>query len=209
MSRNPPKLSITMLDPSLHSCLDAEALIHALDARRAWRAESGAKDRSFALVPKSTRSVLDLGSGTGDDALALAERLGPEVLVVGLDSRLELALEARRRARVVALNVCFAVGDARCLPFEQGAFDVVRADGLFQAVAEPRLVIHEIVRVLAPGGKLLIHDREAVLGDLLVPCTLAGLAAKIEDSFAWQEGSEERGVSLIATKPSDRAELVP
>jgi ubiquinone/menaquinone biosynthesis C-methylase UbiE len=117
----------------------------------------------LALLPPGTRSLLDVGSGTGDAALELSERLGPEALVVGIDRRLEAVEEAQRKARNVALNVRFAVGDAQSLPFDDGSFDVVRADCVFQELDRPLSAVRELVRVMRPQGFLLLSDREDVV----------------------------------------------
>lgn len=195
---------------------NSDALIHALDASWASRVESGLKQRSYELVPQSARRVLDVGSGTGDDVLALAERLGPEALVYGLDSRLDLVEEAKRRARGVALNVRFAVGDARCLPFEDGAFDVVRADGLFLGIEDARPVVRELARVLADGGVLLIHHqetlalREPVVGQdetLLRHCQRAGLVATESRPAGPEPGA--RDLWLVAEKPRVESKREP
>jgi ubiquinone/menaquinone biosynthesis C-methylase UbiE len=123
----------------------------------------GCRFHGFALLPPGTRSLLDVGSGTGDAALELAERLGPEALVVGIDRRLEAVEEAQRKARNVALNVRFAVGDAHSLPFDDGSFDVVRADCVFQELDRPLPAVRELARVLRPHGWLLLSDREDVV----------------------------------------------
>ncbi|MDQ2647562.1 MAG: methyltransferase domain-containing protein [Myxococcota bacterium] len=125
---------------------------------------AGYKARSFALIPAGTLRLLDVGSGTGDDALELSERLGPNATVMGIDRRLEAVDEALEKARNVALNVRFAVGDAHSLPFEDAAFDVVRADFLFGAVEQPLRAVRELSRVLCAHGTLLLSDRSDVLG---------------------------------------------
>ncbi len=125
---------------------------------------AGYKARSFALIPAGTRRLLDVGSGTGDDALELSERLGPDATVIGIDRRLEAVDEALEKARNVALNVRFAVGDAYSLPFEDAFFDVVRADFLFGAVEQPLRAARELSRVLCSHGALLLSDRADVLG---------------------------------------------
>jgi ubiquinone/menaquinone biosynthesis C-methylase UbiE len=183
------------------------------------------KKRSFNLVPWGSESLLDLGSGTGDDALSLAERCGPETSVVGIERRLELVDEAIRRARNVALNVRFAVGDVYSLPFADRTFDVVRADCLFQELDDHVRALREIVRVTRRGGLILISDREqVVLGrsaggarpgaateapTLLALVERAGLvAAQIADVFALFESSHassgsSRGVTVSARAPLD------
>jgi len=182
------------------------------------------KKRSFNLVPWGSESLLDLGSGTGDDVLSLAERLGPDTNVVGIERRLELVDEAIRRARNVALNVRFAVGDVYSLPFADRSFDVVRADCLFQELDDHVRALREIVRVTRRGGLVLISDREqVVLGRsaggartgaatetpaLLALFERAGLvAAQIADVFSLCESAHATGESSLGVSLSARAPL--
>ncbi len=67
------------------------------------------------------RAVLDVGTGTGRAALALAARGGR---VTGVDASNEMLRVARERARARGLSVTFAPADAHALPFEAGAFDL-------------------------------------------------------------------------------------
>jgi 2-polyprenyl-6-hydroxyphenyl methylase/3-demethylubiquinone-9 3-methyltransferase len=96
--------------------------------------------------------VLDMGCGGGflSNALALA---GHEV--TGVDSSTSSLDVAARHdgTRRVRYTLC----DARRLPFEGGSFDVVCAMDFLEHVDEPRGVIAEAARVLAPGGLFFFH----------------------------------------------------
>ncbi|HKO52843.1 MAG TPA: methyltransferase domain-containing protein [Polyangiaceae bacterium] len=178
-------------------------LIQSLDAFRADGTIARYKQQSYELVPVNVGQILDVGCGTGDDVLALAERCGPGTLVVGLERRLELVDEATRRARNVALHVHFAVGDAHSLPFTADCFDVVRADRLLSDVDDRARVLKELLRVTRPGGRLLLHDHEAVLTNDGV--RIAGLSSlEPVGSWPWYAGedkrAQERGVSLLGLK---------
>lgn len=164
----------------------------------------------YELVPPSTKRVLDVGCGAGEDVLALAERLGGGCLVVGLDVALDKIDEAQRLLRNVALNVRFAVGDARSLPFQDESFDVVRTEALFSEVTERARVVRELSRVVAPGGRVLIHDAEsAVLSrsegedDLLGLMRRAGLVGvEISHAERLRPGvAGPRHLTLMGIKP--------
>lgn len=137
---------------------EEESLIERLDAERTREEILLRKQEFCEHVPKQAKCILDVGSSTGDDALALAELLGPETEIVGVELRRECVEEARRRARNVALNVRFVEGDPQALPFLSGRFDVVRADGLWSRGYGSRRLLRELVRVLSAGGTLLIHE---------------------------------------------------
>jgi ubiquinone/menaquinone biosynthesis C-methylase UbiE len=170
------------------------------------------KQQSYELVPRGVARVLDVGCGTGEDVLSLAERLGPACLVVGVDRSLERVEEAQRALRHVALNVRFAVGDARLLPFPDESFDVVRADGLFSELAERRRVMQELVRVIAPAGRLLVHDVESVVlapagdeHDLLGLMRHAGISSiEVRDTRELHpQNRSPRQLTLVGLKPPE------
>jgi SAM-dependent methyltransferase len=179
---------------------DPRAIIQSLEALRIDKAIASYKQQSYELVPANVGQILDVGCGTGDDVLALAERCGPGTFVIGLEQRLALVDEATRRARNVALHVRFAVGDAHSLPFADDCFDVVRADRLLREVDDRVRVLKELVRVTRPGGRLLLHDHEAVLtGDGVLVVGLSSV--ELFGSLSWQTGeARERGVSLLGIK---------
>jgi ubiquinone/menaquinone biosynthesis C-methylase UbiE len=99
----------------------------------------------------SKRRVLDLGCATGEHLLHLAPELGEGI---GLDfSRPYLERAQENRKRSGAGNVRFVQGNARRLPFHDGAFDVVYSFSSLYCMPDLGEVIAEITRVLSPGGR--------------------------------------------------------
>jgi ubiquinone/menaquinone biosynthesis C-methylase UbiE len=88
--------------------------------------------------------VLDVGTGTGVAALALAEWF-PDADVTGVDLSPAMVTEAERKGG----RACFQVADASRLPFEDGSFDLVT---LMNAIP----FFDELARVTAPGGTLVL-----------------------------------------------------
>jgi ubiquinone/menaquinone biosynthesis C-methylase UbiE len=78
--------------------------------------------------------------------------------VFGVDLVSELLEEGRKRAPA---NVELVEGDATALPFPDGSFDLVVTARTLHHVARPELVLAEAVRVLRPGGTLLVVDQLA------------------------------------------------
>ncbi len=129
-----------------------------------------AEGRTASVVATSCKSsspmperALDIGCGAGSRTLALAERLGARTHVVGVDSRLGLVREAASRARHVALDVRFALGDPRCLPFADATFDLVRCRDLGDG-DEPRLAVLEAARVTRIGSVVLFDEPASSAG---------------------------------------------
>jgi len=109
--------------------------------------------------PRRGLRALDLATGTGDIAFALAAR-GADV--VGLDVTLrmiELAVAKRDgRSPGLAVPVSFLVGDMLALPFPSASFDIVTTGYGLRNVPDLDGEIDEIGRVLAPGGQFLSLD---------------------------------------------------
>jgi SAM-dependent methyltransferase len=97
--------------------------------------------------------VLDLACGPGNFTRDFALASG-DGLVVGLDSS-ETMLAVAVRDTPMA-NVAYVRGDARDLPFRDGCFDAVCCFAALYLIEEPMRALAEIVRVLAPGGRLAV-----------------------------------------------------
>jgi len=105
----------------------------------------------------SQQTVLDIGTGPGEPALSLAEMVGPEGKVFGIDPSPEMVAAARRAAARVGLkNAQFEVAFADHLPYPADTFDAVvsRLGAMF--FPSPVDAVREILRVLKPGRKLAL-----------------------------------------------------
>jgi ubiquinone/menaquinone biosynthesis C-methylase UbiE len=103
-------------------------------------------EAALAAVEPPPSKALDLGTGTGQGAFAIARRF-PHTQVVGVDLAEGMLAEARRKTPAeLAERVRFESGDASALPFADGSFDVA-------AHANMIPFFDELERVLAPGGQ--------------------------------------------------------
>jgi SAM-dependent methyltransferase len=97
--------------------------------------------------------VLDVGCGTGNYTRHLAEAADGG-LTVGLDA--SQSMVAAAAARDQGANIAYLRGDAAALPFEDESFDVACSVGVIHLLEEPLVALGEMVRVLSPGGRLLV-----------------------------------------------------
>jgi ubiquinone/menaquinone biosynthesis C-methylase UbiE len=110
--------------------------------------------RSF-VAPRGDERALDVGTGAGTLALALAQLVRE---VVGVDIVPQLLERARANAPP---NVTFTEGDATSLPFESGSFDLVCTRRTLHHIGRPEYVLSEMARVTAPGGRVFVDDQIA------------------------------------------------
>lgn len=117
-------------------------------------ATRGARKRSLkALADGPPRDVLLLGVGTGLDLPHLPNRHR----YVGLD--LTAAMLRRAGPRAAGLHFTPVRGDVQRLPFRDGSFDTAVLHLILAVVPAPTLCLAEAVRVLKPGGQLLVFDK--------------------------------------------------
>jgi ubiquinone/menaquinone biosynthesis C-methylase UbiE len=132
-----------------------------LDAVSAMSAAQAYKRRTFELLDAQPGTkILDVGCGPGDDVLALAELVGADGGVVGVDVRTEMIAEARSRAARRDLPVEFQIGSAYQLDFADETFDGCRADRVFQHLDRPQKALAEMVRVTRSGGRVVVFDAD-------------------------------------------------
>jgi demethylmenaquinone methyltransferase/2-methoxy-6-polyprenyl-1,4-benzoquinol methylase len=107
-----------------------------------------------AVDPQPGRRVLDVATGTGLVAFALADR-GCEV--VGLDQSEDMLASASRRLggrRELNDRLTFVHGEAERLPFADGAFDALTFTYLLRYVDDRPATMRELARVVKPGGRI-------------------------------------------------------
>ena len=100
--------------------------------------------------------VADIGSGTGFMAAGLAPLVAKVHAVDGSAAMLEVA----RENLAGFANVELQLADGATLPFEDGMLDAVFANMYLHHCPDPQTAISEMVRVLKPGGRLVITDME-------------------------------------------------
>lgn len=118
---------------------------------KAWR-----KDTMKRMNVKVGSTALDVCCGTGDWTIALADAVGPEGKVYGLDfseNMLKIG-EEKVQARNYR-NITLVHGNAMELPYDDNTFDYVTIGFGLRNVPDYMQVLKEMYRVLKPGGKVV------------------------------------------------------
>ncbi len=151
--------------------------------------------------------VLDLGSGGGLDVLLSARRVGPSGFAYGLDMTDEMLELARRNAAEAgATNVAFLQGRIEAIPLPDASLDVVISNCVINLSTDKPAVLHEMARVLRPGGRVGISD--VVAGDELAPeqrrerGSFVGCIAGALSFREYETGLAEAGFTEISVTPT-------
>jgi demethylmenaquinone methyltransferase / 2-methoxy-6-polyprenyl-1,4-benzoquinol methylase len=104
-----------------------------------------------AVGPGPGQRILDVATGTGMVAFALARR-GAEV--TALDQSEAMLAVARRRTPPASGAVTFVTGEAERLPYPDAAFDALTFTYLLRYVDDPAATMRELARVVRPGGRI-------------------------------------------------------
>ena len=138
---------------------EGESLVRFLDGSDKLDFVQEYRRRMLDLCPVHDGDhVLDIGCGAGHEVRHLAERVGWNGRVVGIDQGEPTIAEAKRRAAGQSLPVEFLVADAGQLDFTSHSFNLCRAERVLLFVEDPRRVLNEMVRVVRPGGCVVIFD---------------------------------------------------
>jgi ubiquinone/menaquinone biosynthesis C-methylase UbiE len=151
-----------------------------------------------ALVVVRGARVLDVACGTGVFARLCAHVVGPSGRAVGIDPS-AIAVATARRIDATS-KVDWQQWDHGGLPFVDGTFDVVACQHALHRFADPDLIVEEMRRVLAPGGRLGIttwgpieeNPAFAAQLDATVKAGLdeSGVVDALLDAFAWHRSED-------------------
>ena len=97
--------------------------------------------------------ALDVGCGTGNYTLALARR---SAHVIGVDPTLSMLTITTNKASEAGLPLTCTLATAGNLPFRGETFDLVISVTTLEFVASPQRAVREMIRILRPGGRLII-----------------------------------------------------
>jgi ubiquinone/menaquinone biosynthesis C-methylase UbiE len=134
------------------------------DPAEAMRLERKTSARFTRRLLRLTRlrkgeTALDAGSGTGAVARVMAELVGPTGRIVAVDrSRQRIQHGKELASKTEGAPLRFLQGDLYRLPLEDASFDYAWCRFVFEYLEEPERALGELVRVVRPGGKVVIGD---------------------------------------------------
>lgn len=112
----------------------------------------------FAGIKKGD-TVIDLGSGAGNDVFIARSIIGESGKVIGLDFTEEMLLKANKNNEKLGYkNVEFKLGEIEQMPFENEIADVVVSNCVLNLVPDKKEAFSEIYRVLKPGAHFCVSD---------------------------------------------------
>ena len=164
---------------------DTSLLVSGMDVTSGWPAvrQLRAWERQrLALV--AGESLLDVGCGPGHVIIDLASAVLPTGTALGLDVSDAMVAEGRRRAADAGAGVDFRVADALSLPVATGSVDACRSERMLQWVSDIGQATAELVRVLRPGGRLVVTDTDwgSMTLDLPDPALAAPVLRAMQDA---------------------------
>ena len=148
-------------------------------------------EAALATVEGPVEAALDVGTGTGAAAFAIAERF-PAARVVGVDIAPTMVEQARRKARD-RRNVSFEHGDASSLPYERASFDLVTAANMIP-------FFDELARVVRPGGTLVVAFSLGPATPIYVPSERMRKELGTRGFTEFAEIEAGRGAAFVARK---------
>ena len=125
----------------------------SMGLHRAWKAYT-----VMVANLKPGYKVLDIAGGTGDMAMAFADKVGPRGQVVHTDINLAMLRQGRERLIDKGVLLPTTVCDAEHLPFPDEAFDLVCVSFGLRNMTHKDRALTEMARVLKPSGKLLVLE---------------------------------------------------
>jgi ubiquinone/menaquinone biosynthesis C-methylase UbiE len=138
---------------------DADACHRCLDLIAGIPFFREVKEESFRILAYTNpKRVLDAGCGMGTDLVGFAPYLSSGCEIIGLDASESLLAHAAERTKGITEQCSLIRGELTKIPCCDGVFDACRIDRVLQHIREPDAAIHELVRVMKPGGTLVAFD---------------------------------------------------
>lgn len=134
-------------------------------------------------------TVLDLGSGAGNDVFIAAREVGETGRVIGVDMTEAMIVKANEnKAKLGVGHVDFRLGEIESMPVDDNSVDVVISNCVLNLVPDKAAAFAEIFRVLKPGGSFTVSD---IIVDGEMPAHLRSVATMYAGCVSGAEKREE------------------
>ncbi|MBT8470695.1 MAG: class I SAM-dependent methyltransferase [Myxococcales bacterium] len=117
--------------------------------------QQGRRRAMEQLGLKAGERLCLVGVGTGADLLHLPKGVNG----IGVDLSEAMLDRAKKKLPIEGCDIELRVGDAQALPLDDRAFDAVILNLILSVVPDPALCMSEAIRVLRPGGRIVIFDK--------------------------------------------------
>ncbi len=125
---------------------------------RLWSRPRLRADLVEMLALRPGQRVLETGVGTGINLSYLASKVGPGGRIDGIDISPRMLKRALEKAAALDARVELRLGNASRLPYEDESFDALLQFGGFNFFSDRRAAVREMLRVVRPGGRILVAD---------------------------------------------------
>jgi arsenite methyltransferase len=104
-------------------------------------------------------TVVDLGSGAGNDIFIARQLIGESGKIIGIDMTPEMiVLAEQNNIKLGYNNIEFRLGEIEAIPVDNGSVDVVISNCVLNLVPDKQRAFNEIYRILKPGGHFCVSD---------------------------------------------------
>lgn len=153
----PDPVAVNSMFARIAARYDLGNRVLSLGVDRSWR-----RKLVRAVAAAAPRDVLDLATGSGDVAFALADQLGATVRITGMDFCRPMLDAAERKKSAAAADryrsIDFRPGDGLALPLPDQCVDAVTISFGLRNMADRHRSLTEMARVLRPGGRVFVLE---------------------------------------------------
>lgn len=152
----PKKTKIKNMFDSIAPEYDRLNHLMSLNMDKLWRRRALQK----IVIKDKSQQILDIACGTGDFSIAIAESANPSTKIEGIDISEGMLEMMRNKLSEKGLDgrVSARLGDSEALPYGDGSFDRVTIAFGIRNFEHREKALEEILRVLKPGGRLVILE---------------------------------------------------
>lgn len=157
------QVTVQKMFSSIAEHYDLNNSLLSLGLHHQWK-----KKTLMTLDLRPHEKVLDVGAGTADLSILAADRVGSGGAVIATDLNEPMLVIGKKKLATRNLNhVSCALANAECLPFPDQSFNAIMTGFCLRNVSDLNQALHEIYRLLKPGGRMACLDFSTPVSPLL------------------------------------------